>query len=195
MVSLRRHRGGMSSGSSSSGGCSGGRGLAVRVRAEYQQGRDTTFGMREKMLKEKQDAAGSGTFWGKVKAAFKIFFPPTEEDNARLEAKKRLRMILVADRCAMSAEAINDMKLRIIEVVSDFVDVDEELGVEVSTSTDPEIQGTMYAVSIPVRRVKPAFDVENETYGWDEEPVYEENPWQEEEAAAAGTVKKSTKKK
>jgi hypothetical protein len=34
--------------------------------------------------------------------------------------------------------------------VSDFVDVDEELGVEVNMSQDPEIQGTMYAVSIPV---------------------------------------------
>jgi hypothetical protein len=34
------------------------------------------------------------------------------------------------------------------------------------------------AVSIPVRRVKPDFDVENETYGWDEEPVqYDDNAW------------------
>lgn len=141
------------------------------------QGRDTTFGMREKMLKEKQEK-NTDSFWGKVKAAFKIFFPPTEEETARLEAKKRLRMILVADRCAMSGQAMTEMKMRIIEVVSDFVDVDEELGVEVNMSQDPEVQGTMYAVSIPVRRVKPVFDVENETYGWDEEPVqYDDNAW------------------
>jgi septum formation topological specificity factor MinE len=55
-------------------------------------------------------------------------------------------MILVADRCAMSGQAMAEMKERIIEVVSDFVDVDEELGVEVNMSQDPEIQGTMYAV-------------------------------------------------
>jgi len=37
----------------------------------------------------------------------------------------------------------------------------------------------MYAVSIPVRRVNPKYDVENETYGWDEEPIYDDNAWNE----------------
>ena len=101
---------------------------------------------------------------------------------ARLEAKKRLRMILVADRCAMSGAAMSEMKTRIVEVVSDFVEVDEELGIEVSMSQDPEVAGTMYAVSIPVRGVKPQFDVENETYGWDEEPMYDDDVWEKSEA-------------
>ena len=71
---------------------------------------------------------------------------------------------------------MKDMKARIVEVVSDFVEVDEDLGVEVSMTQDPELQGTMYAVSIPVRQVKPEFDVENEkTYGWDEEPIYDDD--------------------
>jgi hypothetical protein len=42
----------------------------------------------------------------------------------------------------------------------------------------------MYAVSIPVRGVKPQFDVENETYGWDEEPSdapYDDDAWAEAE--------------
>ena len=164
------------------------RGRAVVVRAAgYDDmgnpiGRDTSFGMRDQMLAAKK-AREEGTdvdnsFWGKVKAAFKIFFPPSEEETARLEAKKRLRMILVADRCAMSGGAMKDMKARIVEVVSDFVEVDEDLGVEVSMTQDPELQGTMYAVSIPVRQVKPEFDVENETYGWDEEPIYDDDAWE-----------------
>lgn len=154
--------------------------VSASVDGETPRGRDTSFGMRDQMLKAKQENE-TDTFWGKVKAAFKIFFPPTEEETARLEAKKRLRMILVADRCAMSGQAMTEMKQRIIEVVSDFVDVDEELGVEVNMSQDPEVQGTMYAVSIPVRRVKPDFDVENETYGWEEEPVqYDDNAWNQQ---------------
>ena len=117
-------------------------------------------------------AAERVSFWGKVKAAFAIFFPPSEEETARLEAKKRLRMILVADRCAMSGAALSAMKARVVEVVGEFLDVDEDAEVDVATTQDPtgESITTMYAVSIPVRGVKPQFDVENETYGWDEEP-------------------------
>ena len=159
---------------------------SVAVRADYdageRRGRDTTFGMRQQMLEKKDEGADTSSFWGKVKAAFAIFFPPSEEETARLEAKKRLRMILVADRCAMSGAAMSLMKTRVVEVVSDFVDVDEELGVEVSMSQDPEVTGTMYAVSIPVRGVKPQFDVENETYGWDEEPVYDDDVWENSES-------------
>lgn len=117
------------------------------------------------------------SFWGKVKAAFKIFFPPNEEETARLEAKKRLRMILVADRCAMSSGSMEMMKTKIVEVVSEFVEVDVETGIEVNMTADPD-QGTMYAVSIPVRRVKPDFDVENaglEGYGLGGPPMYEED--------------------
>ena len=40
----------------------------------------------------------------------------------------------------------------------------------------------MYAVSIPVRGVKPQFDVENETYGWDEEPMYDDDVWEKSES-------------
>ena len=113
------------------------------------------------------------SFWGKVKAAFAIFFPPSEEETARLEAKKRLRMILVADRCAMSGAAMSAMKARVVEVVGEFLDVDDDAEVDIATTQDPtgESITTMYAVSIPVRGVKPQFDVENETYGWDEEPT------------------------
>ena len=49
-------------------------------------------------------------------------------------------------------------------------------------SQDPEVTGTMYAVSIPVRGVKPQFDVENETYGWDEEPMYDDDVWENSES-------------
>lgn len=110
-------------------------------------------------------AAGGGSpnaekelsIWGKIKAAWEVFFPPDEEKSARLEAKRRLRMILVADRCAMSPQSLSEMKGRIVDVVSDFVEVDGEDSVDVSMSADAEL-GTLYAVSIPVKRVRKQFD-------------------------------------
>jgi septum formation topological specificity factor MinE len=159
-------------------------------------GRDVTFG-RGADAPAKSFSAGSSddaaaervAFWGKVKAAFAIFFPPSEEETARLEAKKRLRMILVADRCAMSGAAMSAMKARVVEVVGEFLDVDEDAEVDIATTQDPtgESITTMYAVSIPVRGVKPQFDVENETYGWDEEPTdapYDDDAWAEAAEAA-----------
>lgn len=151
-------------------------------------GRDVTFGRGAGAAALASDASEKTSFWGKVKAAFAIFFPPSEEETARLEAKKRLRMILVADRCAMSGAAMSAMKSKVVDVVSEFLDVDEDADVEISTTQDPtgEAITTMYAVSIPVRGVKPQFDVENETYGWDEEPSdvgapYDDDAWAEAE--------------
>ena len=101
-----------------------------------------------------EDAVESDlTFWGKMHMAYRIFFPPSALDTARMEAKKRLRMILVADRCTMSETSMDAMKMKIMDVVGEFVDVDEAQEVDVSMNTDEEF-GTMYAVSIPVKRVK-----------------------------------------
>ena len=110
------------------------------VAAAPPIGRDVTFGRRAEMLRAKKessrdlDANDAAGFWGKIKAAFAIFFPPSEEETARIEAKKRLRMILVADRCAMSGAAMQAMKEKIVDVVREFAEVDDELGVEVSMS-------------------------------------------------------------
>jgi len=125
------------------------------------------------------------TFWGKMKAAYRIFFPPSAEETARQEAKKRLRMILVADRCAMSETSMDEMKRKIVETVGEFVDLDETQDVDVSMNTDVEL-GTMYAVSIPVRRVKAEYDAENDAYmvgaqfvgDGDEDFNYDDSVWE-----------------
>jgi len=120
------------------------------------------------------------TFWGKMKSAYRIFFPPNAEDTARQEAKKRLRMILVADRCTMNEQSMEEMKMRIVEVVGEFVDLDENQSVDVSMETDTEL-GTMYAVSIPVKRVKAEYDAENDAYMIGAQFVYDdEGVWDDE---------------
>lgn len=62
-------------------------------------------------------------------------------------------MVLVADRCALSSDAMDRMKSRIVDAVSDFVEVEDSRNVDVSLSADERV-GTLYAVSIPVRRVR-----------------------------------------
>mmetsp|Transcript_17231 Transcript_17231/g.37479 ORF Transcript_17231/g.37479 Transcript_17231/m.37479 type:complete len:253 (-) Transcript_17231:299-1057(-) len=101
------------------------------------------------------------SFMDKLVAAFQIFFPPKqEESSARIEAKKRLRMILVADRCSMNPSSLKDMKKSIVSAISDYVEVDKNSDVDLSVSTHPDL-GTIYSVSVPVKRVKSQFDVED----------------------------------
>lgn len=87
--------------------------------------------------------------------AWSVFFPPKEADHARNDAKKRLRMILVADRCALSPQSMSTMKEEIVRVVSEFVIVDQGEAVDVNMTNDEEM-GTIYSVSIPVKRIKPS---------------------------------------
>ena len=104
----------------------------------------------------------TATLAGKFKAAWNIFFPPTavsKPRSAREEGKNRLRMILVADRCGMTQSSLYEMKHSIVQVLSDFVEVEggEDL-VDVSVTADGEA-GTIYSVSVPVRRIKPSVRV------------------------------------
>lgn len=95
------------------------------------------------------------TFVFKVQAAWRIFFPPKAADmTPKDEGKKRLRMILVADRCGMNQSSLYEMRHSIVQVVSEFVEVEGEEMVDVNVSADGD-QGTIYTVSVPVRRVKP----------------------------------------
>lgn len=93
------------------------------------------------------------------------------------EGKKRLRMILVADRCGMNQSSLFEMKHSIVQVVSEFVEVEGDEMVDVNISADGE-QGTIYTVSVPVRRVKPqarlslgegADDADGVTMEWENE--------------------------
>ncbi|XRB04195.1 cell division topological specificity factor MinE [Pycnococcus provasolii] len=100
------------------------------------------------------------TFFERLHAAFRTFFPAKPTANsARVAAKNRLRMILVADRCALAPESIVEMRQSIVNALSDYVEIEDEegtLGVDVSVTTDEEL-GTVYSVSVPVKRVRAEF--------------------------------------
>ncbi|KAI3987735.1 hypothetical protein MKX01_028469 [Papaver californicum] len=98
------------------------------------------------------------SFFERLNIAWKILFPSTitqRKSNANI-AKKRLKMILFSDRCAVSDEAKQKIVSNIVGALSDFVVIDSEDKVQLSVSTDPDI-GTVYSVIVPVKRVKAAY--------------------------------------
>ena len=138
---------------------------------------DDSASNQTRSTNEKSNAVDS-SFWGKLRRAYRIFFPPSERDSARAEAKKRLRMILVADRCTMSDDAMEEMKKKIVKVCEEYVEVDEDVPVEVRVKDD-ERYGTAYGITVPVSKVKAEYDAENDAYMMGAQFVYDDETWED----------------
>ncbi|XP_068655670.1 cell division topological specificity factor homolog, chloroplastic-like [Aristolochia californica] len=105
------------------------------------------------------------SFLERLNLAWKILFPSTiarRSSNAKI-AKQRLKMILFSDRCAVSDEAKRKIVSNIVGALSDFVEIDSQDKVQLSLSTDPDL-GTVYSVTVPVRRVKPEYQDNDEDF-------------------------------
>ena len=64
-------------------------------------------------------------------------------------------MVLIADRCALSPAAVEDMKAAVVSVMEDFVEVDKSESVEVNV-TQEEALGMVCSVAVPVQKIKAA---------------------------------------
>ncbi|XP_022776805.1 cell division topological specificity factor homolog, chloroplastic [Durio zibethinus] len=98
------------------------------------------------------------SFFERLNLAWKIVFPSPasrRSSNANI-AKQRLKMILFSDRCAVSNEAKQKIVKNIVRALSDFVEIESKDKVQLSVSTDSDL-GTIYSVTVPVRRVKPEY--------------------------------------
>ncbi|MED6112727.1 Cell division topological specificity factor, chloroplastic [Stylosanthes scabra] len=98
------------------------------------------------------------SFFERLNLAWKIVFPSAvsrKSSNARI-AKQRLKMILFSDRCEVSDEAKRKIVNNIVRALSDFVEIESQDKVQLSVSSDTDI-GTIYSVTVPVRRVKPEY--------------------------------------
>ncbi|KAK7274885.1 hypothetical protein RIF29_15986 [Crotalaria pallida] len=105
------------------------------------------------------------SFLERLNLAWKIIFPSAvsrKSSNARI-AKQRLKMILFSDRCAVSEEAKQKIVSNIVRALSDFVEIESQDKVQLSVSADTDL-GTIYSVTVPVRRVKAEYQDEDE-YG------------------------------
>ncbi|XP_006844856.2 cell division topological specificity factor homolog, chloroplastic [Amborella trichopoda] len=104
------------------------------------------------------------SFFERLSLAWKILFPTIvkKSTNAKI-AKQRLKMILFSDRCAVSDEAKRKIVSNIVGALSNFVEIESQDKVQLSVSTDPDL-GTVYSVTVPVRRVKPEYQDSGDSY-------------------------------
>lgn len=98
------------------------------------------------------------SFLERLNLAWRIIFPSRmtrKNSNARI-AKQRLKMILFSDRCAVSDEAKQKIVTNIVHALSDFVEIESQEKVQLTVAADEDL-GTIYSVTVPVRRVKPEY--------------------------------------
>ncbi|XP_051145823.1 cell division topological specificity factor homolog, chloroplastic-like isoform X2 [Andrographis paniculata] len=103
-------------------------------------------------------------FFQRLNLAWKIVFPSVisrRNSNANI-AKQRLKMILFSDRCAVSDEAKKQIVSNVVSALSDFVEIESREKVQLGVSTDPDL-GTVYSVTVPVRRVRSEYQMDDET--------------------------------
>lgn len=97
------------------------------------------------------------SFFERINWAWNILFPRKHMRTSNAEiAKQRLRMILFSDRCAVTDDAKRKIVNNIVGALSDFVEIDSEDKVQLNVSADADL-GTVYSVTVPVRRVKPEY--------------------------------------
>ena len=86
----------------------------------------------------------------------RIFFPPPPHPSTPHPhpPNRRLRMILVADRCGLSPGSMEQMKLSIMKSLESFVDIEALEKIDINVTSDDAL-GTIYSVNVPVSRVKP----------------------------------------
>jgi hypothetical protein len=71
-------------------------------------------------------------------------------------------MILFSDRCAVSDEAKRKIVNNVVHALSEFVEIESQDKVQLSVTTDTDL-GTVYSVTVPVHRVKPGYQEEEES--------------------------------
>ena len=74
-----------------------------------------------------------------------------QKSNSRGQVKQRLKFILAHDRAALTPKMMEDLRREILEVVSKYVDLDED-GLDFTLESDNRM--TALIANLPIRKVK-----------------------------------------
>lgn len=81
-----------------------------------------------------------------------------ENTSSKNIAKERLRLVLVHDRASISPQMLNKLKEDLIQVISNYMDIDES-SMEVNLSQDD--REVALVANIPVMRMKRDYPAKN----------------------------------
>ena len=83
----------------------------------------------------------------------------TESDYSKNVAKERLRLVLVQDRCSISPHILQSLKEDLIDVISDYMEIDED-GLDVDFCN--EDKSLALVANIPILKMKRTYSKINE---------------------------------
>ncbi|KAI5082802.1 hypothetical protein GOP47_0002545 [Adiantum capillus-veneris] len=116
----------------------------------------------------------------RLSLAWRVLFPKKKKLSSPAEiAKQRLKMILISDRCSVNDNAKRKIVSNIVGALANFVEIESQDRVLLNVSADPDL-GTVYSVSVPVRRVKPEYQDNGDDVRDDELRDGELNPLTQE---------------
>lgn len=89
----------------------------------------------------------------------KLFPWTSNNSSSRDEVKRRLKLVLAHDRTGLSPQALEEMRKEIIEVISRYVELDNE---ELVFSIENNERASALIANLPIRRVKKEDEEDNE---------------------------------
>lgn len=88
---------------------------------------------------------------------WEVLLPPRQMQLTSADcARERLRLLLFYERGELPKELEWKIRETIVDAISDYVDIINEESVALNVTADAE-SGTVFSITVPVRRVKPEF--------------------------------------